>query len=93
MRVGVLRICFRIPGASSLKEKRMVVRSLKDRLVSRFNVSVAEIGSNDKWQIGEIGVALIGTDSRFVDSSIQKVRNFVLQDPRISLIEDAVDFI
>ena len=41
----------------------------------------------------EIGVALIGTDSRFVDSSIQKVRNFVLQDPRISLIEDAVDII
>lgn len=93
MRIGVLRVYFHIVGASSLKEKRMVLRSLKDRLASRFNVSVAEIGSNDKWQVGEIGLATVGNDQQFVDSSIQKIRDFVYGDPRISVIEDEVDII
>ncbi len=53
MRIGVLRVYFSILSAASLKEKRMVMRSLKDRLASRFNVSVAEIGSNDEWKLGE----------------------------------------
>ena len=93
MRVGVLRVYFRISTASSLKEKRMVVRSIKDRLFSRFNVSVAEIGSNDQWQLGELGIATVGTDTRFVNSVIENVKNFLFQDPRISVIEAAVDII
>jgi hypothetical protein len=93
MKVGVLRVCFRIPGASSLKDKRQVMRSLKDRLFSRFNVSVAEIGSNDKWQLGELGIATVGNDTRFVNSAVENVKNFLFQDPRISVIEDAIDII
>ncbi len=93
MKIGVLRVYFRIPGATSLKQKRMVVRSLKDRLFSRFNVSIAEIGENDKWQVGELGIATVGTDTRFVSSSVEKVKNFLNQDPRISIIEDAVDIV
>ena len=93
MTIGVLRVYFRIPGASSLKEKRMVVRSIKDRLYSRFNVSIAEIGSNDKWQVGELGIATIGNDSRFVNSAVEKVKNYLFQDPRIAVIDAAVDLL
>lgn len=93
MRVGVIRVYFRISTAASLKEKRMVIRSIKDRLFSRFNVSVAEIGSNDQWQLGELGIATVGTDTRFVNSVIENVKNFLFQDPRISVIEAAVDII
>jgi hypothetical protein len=86
MRIGVLRVQFRIHDSNSLKSKRMVMRSLKDRLLSKFNVSVAEIGSNDLWQVGEIGVVTAGNDPRFVDSVLQKVKNFIELMP-ISIIE------
>ena len=93
MKVGVLRVYFRIQDAGSLKEKRMVVKSLKGRVASRFNVSVAEIGSQDKWQLGELGVAAVGTDTRFVNSVVDNVKNFLTHDHRISIIETAVDII
>ena len=93
MRVGTLRVYFRIQGSNSLKEKRMVLRSIKDRLASRFNVSVAEIGSNEKWQLGELGIALVGNETRFVNSCVEKVKHFLTLDHRISIIEAAVEII
>ena len=93
MRIGVLRVYFRIGDSHSLKEKRMVMRSLKDRLLSKFNVSVAEIGSNDKWQAGELGVATVGNDGRFVNSVVEKVRQFLYNDPRISIVESDIEII
>jgi hypothetical protein len=82
-----------IGDSHSLKEKRMVMRSLKDRLASRFNISVAEIGSNDKWQAGELGVATVGNDGRFVNSVVEKVRQFLYNDPRISIVESDIEII
>ncbi len=93
VRIGVLRAYFTIHDSQSLKEKRMVIRSIKDRLSSRFNVAVAEIGSNDKWQAGELGVVTVGNDGRFVESAIETVRQFLLLDPRISLIESNIEVI
>jgi uncharacterized protein YlxP (DUF503 family) len=91
MRIGALRIYFMIQDSQSLKEKRMVMRSLKDRLCSRFNVSVAEIGSNDKWQAGELGIVTVGNDGRFVSSVCEKVRQFIYLDPRISIMESDIE--
>ncbi len=93
MRIGVLRVHFRIHEARSLKQKRAVLRSLKDRLFSRFNVSVAEIGSNDIWQAGELGVVTVGNDQQFVDSVIQKVRNFIEMAPGVSVIECDIEIL
>lgn len=93
MKIGVLRVYFRIHAAGSLKEKRMVLKSVKGRLASRFNVSVAEIGSQDKWQLGELGIATVGTDTRFVNSVVDNVKNFLTHDHRISVIEAAVEII
>ena len=80
-----------IGDSRSLKEKRMVMRSLKDRLASRFNLSIAEIGANDKWQIGELGMATVGNDGRFVSSVLEKVRSFLYLDPRISVMEAEIE--
>ena len=93
MRVGVLRVYFMIGDSRSLKDKRMVMRSLKGRLASRFNVSVAEIGSNDKWQAGELGIATVGNDGRFVGSVMESVKKFLYMDPRISIMESDVEII
>jgi len=93
MKIGVLRVYFMILDAQSLKQKRMVLRSLKDRLLNKFNISVAEIGSNDKWQAGELGIATVGNEGRFVNSVVDQVRQFLRLDPRISIIESDIEII
>jgi len=63
MFVGVARFVLEIPGARSLKDRRQVVRSLKDRLRARLPVSVAEVGDVERYQIATLGVAVVSGDS------------------------------
>ena len=72
MVVGVLRLTLHIPGAASLKDKRQVVRKVVDRLRSRFNVSVAEVGDNDIWQRARIGISAVANDHSFVNEVLDK---------------------
>jgi uncharacterized protein YlxP (DUF503 family) len=72
MVVGVLRLTLHIEGAASLKDKRQVVRKVVDRLRSRFNVSVAEVGDNDIWQRARIGISAVANDHSFVNEVLDK---------------------
>lgn len=74
-----------LPGCSSLKEKRSVVRSLKDRLRNRFNVSVSETGLQDVLTRAEISVALVATDRRFAEMVLDKADHLV-QESRGALV-------
>ncbi len=60
-------------GAHSLKDKRRVIRSLKDRISNKFNIAVAEVDHQDAWQTAEIGVVTVSTDTRFVQSVLTNV--------------------
>jgi len=76
-----------LPGCGSLKEKRRVVKSLKDRIRSRFNVSVAETGHQDVWMRSQISIALVTTDGRLAESILSKVDRLIeaetsCRDPR-----------
>jgi len=82
MVVGSISWQLSLPGCGSLKEKRTVVRSLKDRIRNRFNVSVAETDHQDVWTRAEISVALVATDGRFADSVLDKVDDFVDREAR-----------
>jgi uncharacterized protein YlxP (DUF503 family) len=66
-----------LPGCSSLKEKRSVVRSLRDRLRARFNVSVAETGLQDVHARAEVTIALVASDGRLAESILDKADRFV----------------
>jgi uncharacterized protein YlxP (DUF503 family) len=77
MVVGTLKIEFRLYEGRSLKGKRKVLRSIIDKVKSRFNVSVAEVGSNDKWQKIELGISAVGNDRRHIDSSLNHVLDFL----------------
>ena len=77
MVVGTLRVEFHIHDNHSLKGKRKVVRSMVDKVRHRFNVSVAEVGSNDNWQRIELGIATVGNDRRHIDSSLGNVLAFL----------------
>jgi uncharacterized protein len=72
MVVGILRLTLYIPGASSLKDKRQVLRKVIDRLRARFNVSVAEVGDNDVWQRAVVGICAVANDHSFVNEVLDK---------------------
>ncbi len=71
--VGAMVMTFHIPAAQSLKEKRRVVKSLKDKISGSFNVSVSEVGDLEKWQTASIGVCMISNDRRFMEGSFEKI--------------------
>lgn len=73
MVIGILRIELRIHDNRSLKGKRKIVKSMVDKLKNKFNASVAEIGSNDKWQKIELGVSTVGNDRRHIDASLNNI--------------------
>lgn len=66
-----------LPGCSSLKAKRSVIRSLKDRLQSKFNVSVAETGLQDVLDRAVVSIALVASDGRLAESILDKADRFV----------------
>jgi len=77
MTVGVARITLFLPESHSLKEKRMVLRRIKDRVRDKFNAAIAEVGEQDLWQRSSLGLALVGNDRRFVESALDEVVRFV----------------
>ena len=77
MVVGTLIIEFRLHDNRSLKGKRKVVRSMVDKVKHKFNVAVAEIGSNDKWQKIELGISTVGNDRRHIDASLNNILTYI----------------
>jgi uncharacterized protein YlxP (DUF503 family) len=77
MVVGTLTITLQVPASTSLKEKRMVIRSLTARLRQTFNVAVAEVDDQDLWQSAVLGIACVSANSRHADEMCQKVLRFV----------------
>ena len=73
MVIGTLHIRLVLRGAHSLKDKRRVVKGLKDRLRNKFNVSIAEVDHQDEWQRATLGVAMAGPDGRYVNSVLSKL--------------------
>jgi hypothetical protein len=73
MFVGVLRLTFHIPHARSLKEKRSVVRKIRDRTRARFDVSIAEVGAQDLHQKAVFGVSVVSSDAAVCDSVLEQV--------------------
>ena len=77
MVVGVLQITLYLPENHSLKGKRAVLRSIKARVQSKFNVSVAEVEAQDIWQTIVLGVAQVGNNRDHVDRCLREVSDFV----------------
>ena len=72
--ITLLTIELVIPYAQSLKDKRSAIRGLKDRIRSKFNASVAEVGYQDKWQRSVVAVCLVGGDKRHLESDTARIR-------------------
>jgi uncharacterized protein YlxP (DUF503 family) len=93
MVIGALRLKLVVFGSLSLKDKRRAIKSLKERLANRFNVSVAEVGYLDDRQQAELGVAMVANDPAFVTSVLDKMVDYVRQDASASLIDYEVELL
>ena len=91
MKVGVLRLQVSVFDAMTLKDKRRVIKSLKDRLGNKFNVSVAEVDHNDSVRTSVLGVAMVANDRRFVESALSGIVDFVRKVPQLSLIDYSIE--
>ena len=80
MVIGTLQVTIQVPESRSLKDKRMVVRSITSRVRQTFAVAVAEVGEQDVWQTAIVGVACVSNNARHADEVCQKVLAYMEND-------------
>lgn len=93
MVVGVLRVRLAVFEAISLKDKRRVTKSLKDRLGARHNVSIAEVDDLDHRQATTLGLAMVANESRFVRSALSRIVEELRTCPHASLLEYDIELL
>ena len=80
MNVGVAKLTLRLEASSSLKDKRRVINSIRERVRNKFNVSVAEVDQNDAWQTAVIGITCVSNNVRHADQTLDNVLEFIESD-------------
>ena len=93
MVIGVRSFELQLAGAHSLKDKRSVIKSMKDRLHNQFNVSVAETAHHDVWQRAEITVCVVAVDRTRAQSVLDGVDRFVESNPLCRIVDTATSFL
>lgn len=93
MVVGICHLDVRIPESHSLKGKRHVIRKLIDRVKHHFNVSISEVGDNELWQRAKIGICTVGNDRRHINSSLDKVVDFIEKMQLVELVHTEMEIL
>jgi uncharacterized protein YlxP (DUF503 family) len=93
MTIGVLQLELGIGDAMSLKDKRRVVKSVKDRIAHAHNVSVAEVGALDEHRRSVIAVVMVANDSRYVEGALSKIVDFVRTVTAADLMDYQIELI
>jgi len=75
MLVGILKLKFRLHAVFSLKEKRKIAQSIKQKLKNKYNLSIAEIGAQDSLDFLELGIAVVSNSSQQVESMLNKIQD------------------
>ena len=94
MRIGSLTLVFRMPMVHSLKEKRSIVKSVIARLRNEFNVAVAEIDEQDRWQIAVLGVVNVSSDATYANQQLQAVVDWVYRNrPDVDVVDSSIELL
>ena len=86
MVVGVCTVELWIPESQSLKDKRQVLHSVKDRLRGKFNLSIAEVDGQDLWQKSVLGMACVANDGGYVEQVLEQALNVIKSMPAIEVV-------
>jgi len=78
MNVGVCRISLRLPENLSLKGKRQVLKSITTKVENKFNVSIAEVGDGNLWQLATLGICCVSNNKRYTNEVLSKVVDFIV---------------
>lgn len=93
MVVASCRLQLFIMEADSLKEKRSCLKSLMQRLKNRFNISIAEVGSQDLYRRGELGVAVVSNEKKHLEVMLQNIIRFIELDGRLEILKVSTEYI
>ena len=93
MVVGVCTIDLHLPGIGSLKGKRQILSSLKERIKNTHNVSIAEVEANDLWQRAVLGVACVANDGRHVNQVLDAVLNAVRANSAVEIVRHHMELL
>jgi uncharacterized protein YlxP (DUF503 family) len=93
MTIGVLQLELSIGDAMSLKDKRRVVKSLKDRIAHGHNVSIAEVGALDEHRRSILGIAMVANDRAYVEGALSKLVDFVRSVGNVDLIDYQIELL
>ena len=91
MIVGSLRVRLLVREARTLKDKRQVLRSIKDRLRNEFNVSVAEVDAQDNRQLIVLGLALVGNEAKYVRTTLEHIVAALRSHPVAELLDHELE--
>jgi uncharacterized protein YlxP (DUF503 family) len=91
--VGLCTVELFIPESQSLKDKRQVLLSLKDRLREKFNLSVAEVGEQDLWQKAVLGLACVANEGRYVNQVCDQALNLIRSVPAVEIVQSRVELL
>jgi hypothetical protein len=93
MIVGLLTLEIHIPEADSLKAKRLIIKSLKDKIKNKYNVSIAEVDANDLWQRCILGAACVGNETKVINQTLNGVREMVLKTNSVELLDSTMEML
>ena len=93
MVVGICTVELFIPDGQSLKSKRQVLSSLKDRIRGKFNVSVAEVGEQDLWQKAVLGIACVANETAYVNQVLDQVLNQIRSVPMVEIVQSRIELL
>ena len=93
MIVGLCTLVLRLDWSNSLKEKRREVKSLIERARAKFNISIAETECQDQWKTAVIGFAVVSSERRHVDSSLNRVIDFIAGNTEAELVSKEIEII
>lgn len=91
--VGLCTVELFIPESQSLKDKRQVLLSLKDRLREKFNLSVAEVDGQDLWQKAVLGLACVANEARYVNQVCEQALNLIRGVPAVEIVQSRIELL
>lgn len=91
MYIGSVRVRLLVRESRSLKDKRQVVRGIKDRLRNEFNVSVAEVDAEDQRQLAVLGVAMVGNEARSVRQALEAIVSALRAHPVAEFVSHEIE--
>jgi hypothetical protein len=91
--IGVVHLRLHVPEANSLKDKRRIIKSFKERTRNRFNVSIAEVDGQDTHRRAVVAVTMVGNDRRYIEGVLQQILNVAAMHRDMLLLDQDMEWL